>query len=175
MQALGRALARLARGLAWAMFAAGLAGCGPAHAGAAAPEVDRVVIEKGARRLSLLSADGSVIRVYRGIQLGWSSTGAKHFQGDGKTPEGHYTIDYGLEASAYHLALHLSYPAPDDVAFARGEGRDPGGAIFIHGQPNGMSKRPAGDWTAGCIALSNEEIEEIWSLVGDGTPVDLVP
>ena len=146
-----------------------------AQAQAPRPEVDRVVIEKAARRMTLLSADGAIVRVYQNIQLGWQPVGAKHFAGDGRTPEGHYRIDRGLENSAYHLALHLSYPEPDDVAFARGQRRDPGGAIFIHGQPNGMATRPAGDWTAGCIAVSDPQIEEIWSLVGDDTPVDIVP
>jgi murein L,D-transpeptidase YafK len=155
--------------LALALGSLGLPG---APALAQAPEVDRVLVEKAARRLTLYAADGSVVRVYRGIQLGWNPTGAKRFAGDGRTPEGHYRIDRGLEDSAYHLALHISYPSAVDVANARG--RDPGGAIFVHGQPNGMA-RPAGDWTAGCIALSNSEIEEVWSLVGDGTPIDIAP
>jgi len=138
-------------------------------------DVDRVLIEKAARRITLFAADGMAVRVYRGIQLGWEPAGAKHFVGDGRTPEGHYRIDSGLADSAYHLALHVSYPGPDDLAYARIHGRDPGGAIFIHGQPNAMTDRPAGDWTAGCVAVSNTEIEEIWSLVGDDTPVDIVP
>jgi murein L,D-transpeptidase YafK len=123
----------------------------------------------------LLTADGDIVRVYRNIQLGWEPVGAKHFQGDGRTPEGHYRIDHGLPDSAYHLALHVSYPSVADRAYAGSAGRDPGGAIFLHGQPNGMAMRPAGDWTAGCIAFSNAEIEEIWSLVGDGTPIDIGP
>jgi murein L,D-transpeptidase YafK len=139
------------------------------------PEIDRVVIAKAARSLTLYAADGTAVRIYHGIQLGWQPAGAKHFAGDGRTPEGHYRIDRGLENSAYHLALHISYPSAGDVAFAHARGRDPGGAIFIHGQPNGMAQRAAGDWTAGCIALGNAEIEEIWSLVGDDTPVDIEP
>jgi murein L,D-transpeptidase YafK len=142
---------------------------------AQSPGVDRVLIEKAARRMTLFSAQDVPLRVYQGIQLGWQTTGAKHFAGDGRTPEGHYAIDRGLEDSAYHLALHVTYPGPGDRAFAQAHGRDPGGAIFIHGQPNGMADRPAGDWTAGCVAVSNSEIEEIWSLVGDDTPVDIVP
>jgi murein L,D-transpeptidase YafK len=137
--------------------------------------VDRVLIEKAARRMTLYSAQGEPMRVYRDIQLGWQPIGPKHFAGDGRTPEGHYRIDRGLEGSAYHLALHISYPAVQDRAFAGAQARDPGGAIFIHGQPNGMVERPAGDWTAGCIAVSNDEIEEIWSLVGDDTLVDIAP
>ncbi len=148
---------------------------GEVRAQPASPEVDRVLIEKAARRLTLLSASGVIIRVYRNIQLGWQPFGPKHFEGDGRTPEGHYRLDHGLENSAFHLSLHVSYPAPDDIAFARSQGKSPGGAIFIHGQPNGMTVRPMGDWTAGCIAVTNAQIEEIWALVGDDTPVDLVP
>jgi len=153
----------------------GLLVAGAADGQTAGPDVDRVLIEKAARRITLLSADGAVVRVYRGIQLGWQPGGAKRFAGDGRTPEGHYRIDRGLDDSAFHLALHVSYPGLDDVAYAREQGRDPGGAIFIHGQPNAMTDRPPGDWTAGCVAVSNAEIEEIWSLVGDNTPVDIVP
>jgi murein L,D-transpeptidase YafK len=139
------------------------------------PDVDRILVEKAARRLTLFSAQGEPLRVYRNIQLGWAPVGAKHFAGDGRTPEGHYRIDRGLEDSAYHLALHLSYPELRDRAFAAAYGRDAGGAIFIHGQPNGMPDRPSSDWTAGCIAVSDREIEEIWSMVGDDTDVDIVP
>ncbi len=142
---------------------------------AQAPEVDHVVIEKAARRLTLYTPSGAQLRVYRNIQLGSDPVGPKHFAGDGRTPEGHYVIDRGLANSAYHLALHISYPGAPDLAFARMQGRDPGGAIFIHGQPNGMAIRPPGDWTAGCIALSNAQIEDVWALVGDGTPVDILP
>ena len=168
----GRGRAGLALVLG-ALFCAGVA-C-PRVACAQASGVDRVLIEKTARRMTLYSSSGEPLRVYRDIQLGWQPVGPKHFAGDGRTPEGRYRIDRGLETSAYHLALHLSYPAAQDVAFAGARGRDPGGAIFIHGLPNGMADRPAGDWTAGCIAVSNMEIEEIWSLVGDDTPVEIVP
>lgn len=137
--------------------------------------VDRVLVEKAARRLTLLDAQGRVLRVFHGIQLGWTPLGPKHFLGDGRTPEGHYRIDWGKEDSAYHLALHVSYPSAEDRAFAARQRRDPGGAIFVHGQPNGMARRPQGDWTDGCIALSNAEIEELWTTVGDGTPIDIEP
>ena len=137
--------------------------------------VDRVVVEKAARRLTLLDAQGQVLRVYRGVQLGWTPIGPKRFLGDGRTPEGHYRIDWGKADSAYHLALHISYPSSEDRAFAASRGRDPGGAIFVHGQPNGMAQRPQGDWTDGCIALSNAEIEELWTSVGDDTPIDIEP
>ncbi|EGD57532.1 ErfK/YbiS/YcfS/YnhG [Novosphingobium nitrogenifigens DSM 19370] len=167
----GAAIAcRAGRGLVALAF---LALATASHAGAE-HGVERVLIEKGARRLTLLDAEGGAVRVYDHIRLGWEPVGPKRFEGDGRTPEGHYRIDWGLESSAYHLSLHISYPGPSDQAYARSRGRSPGGAIFIHGWPNGARDAPEGDWTAGCIALDNAEIEEIWGLVGDGTPVDIV-
>ena len=141
--------------------------------------VDRVVVHKAARTLALLAADGQTLRVYHGIQLG-DPIGAKHFQGDRRTPEGEYRIDYGNPDSAYHLSLHIAYPNARDAAFARAQGRAPGGLIFIHGQPNGWAAqgrgaRAPGDWTAGCIALSDAEIEQLWQRIGDDTPITIVP
>ena len=97
-------------------------------------------------------------------------------QADQRTPEGRYVIDYGNRASAYHLSLHISYPAPRDIEAARAAGRPAGGQIFVHGQPNEFQRFGVdGDWTDGCIALTNQEIEELWGLVGDGTPIDIQP
>ena len=160
---------------AWIGLAGAMVFVTAAPAAAQPIAVDRVLVEKAARRLTLFDAQGRVLRVYRGIQLGWTPVGAKHFVGDGRTPEGHYRIDWGKRDSDYHLALHISYPSPEDRAFAARNGRDPGGAIFVHGQPNGMARRPGGDWTDGCIALSNAEIEELWTMVGDDTPIDIEP
>lgn len=115
-------------------------------------------------------------RTYRGIQLGDAPQGHKQFEGDERTPEGRYLIDYGNPRSAYHLSLHISYPNAADKAFAESRGKSPGGDIFIHGQPNGLvGVRGMGDWTDGCIALSNPEIEELWTLVRDGTPIEITP
>ena len=136
--------------------------------------VDFVRVEKAARKLTLY-AQGQPLRVYTGIQLGDAPVGHKRFQGDERTPEGRYTIDYGNPSSAYRLSLHISYPNSTDRAYARAQGRSPGGDIFIHGQPNGYGTRVEGDWTDGCIALSDAEIEELWSLVGDGTDIEIVP
>jgi murein L,D-transpeptidase YafK len=138
--------------------------------------VDLIRVDKSERTLTLFAA-GRPVRAYTGIQLGDAPTGAKRFQGDERTPEGAYVIDYGNPSSAYHLSLHVSYPNAADRAFARARGRSPGGDIFIHGQPNEWpeGRRVAGDWTDGCVALSNAEIEELWSLVGDGTPIEIVP
>ena len=145
----------------------------PAAAREDAP-VDFVLVDKSERTLTLY-AEGRAVRSYTGIQLGDEPVGHKRFQGDERTPEGRYTIDYGNSSSAYHLSLHISYPDTQDRAFARAQGRSPGGLIFIHGQPNGHDGRVEGDWTDGCIALADAEIEELWSLVGDGTPIEIVP
>ena len=140
--------------------------------------VDLVRVDKSERTLTLY-AQGRAVRTYSGIQLGDEPVGAKRFQGDERTPEGRYTIDYGNPGSAYHLSLHISYPDSADRAYARSHGRSPGGDIFIHGQPNGFASlgaaRVEGDWTDGCIALADAEIEELWGLVGDGTPVVIEP
>lgn len=150
----------------------------PARAQPAGPETEvaRVRVEKAARRLTLLDADGRPLRVFTGLQLGPHPVGPKHFEGDGRTPEGHYTIDRGNPRSAYHLSLHISYPDAADRAYAAAVGQAPGGEIFLHGQPNALGPvRAPGDWTEGCIALTNSEIEEIWQRVGDGTPIDIDP
>jgi len=139
-------------------------------------EVALVHVEKAARRLTLRDAAGHPLAAYGGLQLGPAPTGAKRFAGDGRTPEGRYTIDYGNPASAYWLSLHVSYPNAADRAYAAARGRSPGGAIFLHGQPSSLrSGRIVGDWTAGCIALSNDEIEQLWTLVPDGTPIQIDP
>ena len=151
------------------------AGCSAASAQSALPTADFVLVDKSDRVLTLF-ADGKPYRNYTGLQLGDAPGGHKQFQGDERTPEGRYVIDYGNPQSSYYLSLHISYPNADDRAFAAAHGRSPGGAIFIHGQPNWLeSGRLPGDWTDGCIALSNREIEELWDLVPDGTPIEIRP
>lgn len=141
----------------------------------ALPEtVDRIVVEKAARRIVAL-ADGRPVRVIEGVGLGDAPVGHKRFQGDERTPEGRYTIDYGNPQSSYHLSLHISYPNAADRAYAAAQGRSPGGAIFIHGQPNGARGTIAGDWTDGCLAVSNADIEWLWERVPDGTVIDILP
>jgi len=138
-------------------------------------QVDFVLVDKSDRTLTLY-ADGRPVKTYTGIQLGGAPVGAKRFEGDRRTPEGRYAIDYRNPESAYHLSLHISYPNADQIADARSQGRSPGGEIFIHGQPNWMtSGRAPGDWTDGCIALSDAEIEELWSAIPDGTPIEIDP
>jgi murein L,D-transpeptidase YafK len=134
--------------------------------------VDRVVVRKSQREMLLVSGD-SVVRSYR-VALGRDPVGRKEHEGDGRTPEGRYTIDRRNPKSKYHLSLHISYPAEADWARARSRGLEPGGDIMIHGLKPGVD-HPASDWTQGCIAVTNPEIEEIWELVADGTPVEILP
>lgn len=135
---------------------------------------DFVRVRKAARTLEAWSA-GQLLLTIRGIQLGPSPQGAKQFEGDGRTPEGRYLIDWRNPRSAYHLSLHVSYPDERQLAVARQQRRSAGGLIMIHGQPNGTQERQIGDWTDGCIAVSNSEIEALWSLVPDGTRVEILP
>jgi murein L,D-transpeptidase YafK len=119
-----------------------------------------------------------VILTYK-VALGQGGLAPKDRQGDGRTPEGHYVIDARNAASEYHLSLHVSYPNADDRKRAAKLGVAPGGDIMIHGLPNGKGWIGAGhrayDWTLGCIAVTNEEIEEVWKLVPVGTPVEIRP
>jgi murein L,D-transpeptidase YafK len=150
---------------------------GPSAAGQQAPlpTAEFVLVDKSDRSLTLY-AGGQPFRTIDGLQFGAAPAGHKRFEGDERTPEGRYTIDYANPNSAYWLSLHISYPNAADRAFAEARGRSPGGAIFIHGQPNWLPLgRLPGDWTDGCIALSNAEIEELWRLVPDGTPVEIRP
>jgi murein L,D-transpeptidase YafK len=137
--------------------------------------VDRIVIEKAARRMQLWQ-DGRVVRSYR-IALGFAPEGDKLRQGDGRTPEGTFTIDRRNGQSAFHLSLGLDYPQEDDLIRAAAGGYSPGGDIFIHGQPNALPERfkLGGDWTAGCIAVTNAEMREIWAVTPIGTPVEIRP
>jgi len=153
-----------------------LATIGPAVAQAplVLPPVDYIRVDKSERTLSLFTG-GRLTHTIRGIQLGDVPLGHKRFQGDERTPEGRYAIDWGNPDSSYHLSLHISYPNAQDEAYAASYGRSAGGMIMIHGQPNGYAGRVEGDWTDGCIALANEEIEYLWQVVPDGTVIDILP
>lgn len=146
-------------------------------AGRIAPRVERVLVEKGARRLSLWFA-GYLVREYQ-VALGSEPMGDKQRARDGRTPEGVYTIDGRNGGSEFHRSLHISYPSEADVHRARVARVDPGGEIMIHGLPNDAdwvgSEHRRFDWTEGCIALTNEEIDELWELVEDGTPIEIRP
>ncbi|HMK56872.1 MAG TPA: L,D-transpeptidase family protein [Dissulfurispiraceae bacterium] len=138
---------------------------------------DRILVEKKERRLTLLSK-GKALKTYK-IALGGNPNGAKEKQGDNKTPEGTYVIDARNSDSSYHLSLHISYPNESDRRRARELGVSPGGDIMIHGIKNGFSwvgdHQSAVDWTRGCIAVTDDEIEEIAKLVPNGTVVEIRP
>jgi tetratricopeptide (TPR) repeat protein len=140
-------------------------------------QVSRILIEKSARRLTLVSKDGA-LKSYK-IALGGNPNGAKEKQGDGKTPEGTYIIDSRNRDSRFHLSLHISYPNEKDKKRARELGVSPGGNIMIHGLKNGFSwvgdLHTEIDWTEGCVAVTDEEIEEIADLVPNGTIVEIRP
>ncbi|UAB79387.1 L,D-transpeptidase family protein [Erythrobacter sp. SCSIO 43205] len=139
------------------------------------PLADYLIVDKTKRMLVAYSG-GKPIRAYRGLQFGDAPKGHKRFQGDERTPEGVYRIDWRNPQSRFHLSLRISYPNERDRAYASQYGLSPGGDIFIHGQPNGLDYgRMSGDWTDGCIALSNEEIEELWQIVPNGTPIEIRP
>jgi murein L,D-transpeptidase YafK len=140
---------------------------------------DKVVVKKAERRLYLVKHD-KPFRTY-GIRLGFKPEGHKRYQGDGRTPEGRYSLDWRTANSKFTKALHISYPSYADRLRAIREGKDPGGMIMIHGQParggDPELQRVASqeDWTQGCIAVSNMAIDEIWQFTTDGTPIEILP
>ncbi len=135
------------------------------------PEVTRIQVFKGKRQLQLLHHN-VLLKAYN-FELGFAPEGHKAFEGDGRTPEGSYLIDRKNPDSRYHLSVGISYPNADDVAYARAKGLSPGGDIFIHGTPNPFSNET--DWTWGCIAVTNDEIEEIYAMVNEGTLITIYP
>jgi murein L,D-transpeptidase YafK len=135
------------------------------------PEVTSLMVFKEKRVMHLLNGNRIIHTVP--MQLGFSPDGHKQAEGDGRTPEGTYRINRRNPNSAYHLSLGISYPNTTDVEVARELGVSPGGDIFIHGTPNMFSA--GGDWTAGCIAVTNEEMEMIYAAVADGTPIFIYP
>ena len=160
--------------------------------------VDLVVVKKHERLLELVNINflgrQKIVRSYK-IMLGKDPIGHKVQEGDNKTPEGRYTIDWKNPRSAFHLSLHINYPNEEDRAYAQALGVSPGGEIFIHGMPNNVEPYRlmfpwlrgeelrervyqflySLDWTAGCIAVTNQEIEEIYRLVRLGTPIEIYP
>ena len=142
-----------------------------------AEKTDSILILKKDHVLELL-AGGKVICTYQ-VALGRGGLAPKDREGDGRTPEGHYVIDSRNASSHYHKALHISYPNAEDRARAEKLGVPPGGAIMIHGLPNGLgwlgSAQKAYDWTLGCVAVTDDQIDEIWKMVPVGTPVEIRP
>jgi murein L,D-transpeptidase YafK len=149
------------------------------HSFASTPVADKIMVDKSERRLDVI-AGGKVVATYR-IGLGRAPTGHKQREGDLKTPEGSYVLDFKKADSAYFRAIHISYPNADDRARAKRAGVSPGGAIMIHGQPNDARVRaavaawPSSDWTDGCIALSNEDMTALWRMVRVPTPIEISP
>jgi murein L,D-transpeptidase YafK len=141
----------------------------PLPASAAA---DKVLVLKSQRKLYLMQG-GKILKRYK-VSLGGHPVGPKIREGDRKTPEGKYVLDWHNAESQFYKSIHISYPNTKDLARAEKLGVPPGGDLFIHGQPNnfnGPGKQP-GDWTDGCIAVSDQEMDEIWRAVADGTPIE---
>lgn len=152
--------------------------CGLSFAQTTAPlHADRVIVLKKERTLQLLS-QGKVVKTYK-VALGGDPVGPKTRQGDHKTPEGLYVLDSRNVHSQFYKSLHISYPSARDRLAAREKGVLPGGDVYVHGLPKGYGWVGAShrlkDWTDGCIAVTNEEINEIWAAVADGTPIEIRP
>ena len=137
------------------------------------PEITSVLVDKSDRKMYLMHHQ-KVEESYD-IGLGFQPEGHKQFEGDGRTPEGMYFIDRRNPNSNFHLSIGLSYPNPYDRAFAASMGKSPGGDIFIHGGPPKDSKNRKQDWTWGCIALTDKQIEDVYAMVQDGTPIYIQP
>ncbi len=141
------------------------------------PKADLVFVDKSERRMDLFSA-GQIIRTYR-IALGFNPIGHKQYEGDGRTPEGVYILDFRNEHSGFYRSIRVNYPRIEDRESAARRGVRPGGQIMIHGLPNERSAssvaHPRNDWTDGCIAVTNEEMAEIWQMVDSGTAIIIQP
>lgn len=150
----------------------------PPPAAAVKPQTaDRVLVVKSARTLYLLNNNQVIERIP--IALGQNPVGAKRERGDMRTPEGHYVLDQRNPKSQFYRSIRISYPNDEDRAAARKRGVSPGGDIMIHGLPNGQghvgAKHRMKDWTLGCIAVTNEEMDVIWRMVKDNTPIEIRP
>ena len=138
---------------------------------------DHVVVLKKERTLQLFS-QGKLIKTYK-VALGGEPVGPKTRQGDHRTPEGSYILDSRNPHSKFYKSIHISYPSSHDRALARQNGFSPGGDVYVHGLPNGYGAFGAAhrlrDWTDGCIAVTNEEMDEIWKAVSNGTRIEIRP
>ena len=160
-----------------AFFVVGLGGQSAAQSVSATERADTILIVKHERKLYLLR-DNSQLRSYR-IALGLTPTGAKEREWDFRTPEGSYFIDFRQEHSHYFKALHISYPSAADLKRSAARHLSPGRDIFIHGEPNQPTKPDSyyktRDWTNGCIALSNEDLLDLWNHTAVQARVEIVP
>ncbi len=149
----------------------------PGTTSAALNKADKVVVFKS-KRLLMLMRQSEILKTYK-VALGGQPSGHKIRVGDKRTPEGTYVLDSRKPDSKFHLAIHISYPNESDIMNAHKLGVSPGGDIMIHGLPDKLARlgklHRLSDWTNGCIAVSNSEIEEIWQLVPDGTPIEIKP
>lgn len=141
---------------------------------------DKVIIKKSTRML-YLSSQGEIYKKYH-ITLGQVPEGPKEFEGDMKTPEGIYLLDWRQPSPQYYKSIHISYPNKKDRAHAEANGVSAGGMIMIHGTPTNWSLSPLGDWmpmlldwTEGCIAMSNDDLDEVWEQTTNGTPIIIIP
>lgn len=148
-----------------------LTGCGEKIRSYNGPAVTSVVVLKGERILHLMHGN-EALRSFK-FELGFTPEQHKFYEGDGRTPEGAYRITHHNPNSQFHLSIGISYPNDADRARARAAGLSPGGDIFIHGTPKAFRRKD--DWTAGCIAVTNREIETIYAMVRDGTPIFIHP
>lgn len=165
------------RSLAIGIFITLLTNCSHNQTPGTSEFADKILIVKSTHTLSLIS-DGRVLRSYK-VALGRSPVGPKTRKNDHKTPEGLYTIDAKKDHSRFYRALHISYPNAQDRARAQAAGYDPGGDIEIHGIENGLGwigrLHRSIDWTDGCVALTDKEMNEVWNAVKVGTPVEIRP
>lgn len=188
--AIGFALLVILLGLAFYKYEKFIPNLAPIHPALSAQEIEEInktkpvtTIEvfKQQRQLKLKHHD-QIIRSYP-FRLGFNSIGHKQFEGDGKTPEGTYTIDWRNPQSAYYKSLHISYPNPNDLAYAKQRQKSAGGDVMIHGTvptpatafPASSTYMPRKDWTLGCIAVTNADMDEIWQLVKNGTQIIIHP
>ena len=153
-------------------LAFGLSGCASKFLRYNGPEVTSIQVHKGARKMYLLH-NGRALETYDS-GLGFAPVGHKQFEGDGKTPEGTYMITHRNPKSDYHLSLGISYPNDADREYAALAKQPTGGDIFIHGH-SGFKGKNKGDWTAGCIAVTDREVEVIYSMVTPGTVIHILP
>ncbi|MDH1004192.1 L,D-transpeptidase family protein [Acinetobacter junii] len=188
--AIGFALLVILLGLAFYKYEKFIPNLAPIHPALSAQEIEEInktkpvtTIEvfKQQRQLKLKHHD-QIIRSYP-FRLGFNPIGHKQFEGDGKTPEGTYTIDWRNPQSAYYKSLHISYPNPNDLAYAKQRQKSAGGDVMIHGTvptpatafPASSTYMPRKDWTLGCIAVTNADMDEIWQLVKNGTQIIIHP
>ena len=141
------------------------------------PEINSVLVKKSEKKMYLL-AEGKSIKEYK-VVFGANPKDHKQKEGDERTPEGKYILDYKKENSSFYKAIHISYPNENDKAKARSSGANPGSSIMIHGQKNGLGwlswLNQRFNWTDGCIAVTNKDMDEIWRLINVGTPIEIQP